>query len=67
VLERRPRAGGKLLVDHPRGRHDDHANALALAAAMAMKDRGSLRPVITMRGQIIVHELPEQLPTLTHF
>ena len=34
LLERRPRAGGKTLVDHPHGGHDDHANALALAAAL---------------------------------
>ena len=34
-LERRPRAGGVDRVDHPRGGHDDHANALAIAAAHA--------------------------------
>jgi len=33
LLERRPRPGGKDLVDHPRGGHDDHANSLAVAAA----------------------------------
>jgi len=38
-LERRPRAGGKTLVDHPHGGHDDHANALALAAAKARQGR----------------------------
>jgi hypothetical protein len=38
-LERRPRPGGKPLIDHPRGGHDDHANALALAAAIAPKRR----------------------------
>lgn len=32
-LERRPRVGGKTLVDHPRGGHDDYANAVALAIA----------------------------------
>lgn len=32
TLERRPRPGGKTLVDHPHGGHDDYANALALAA-----------------------------------
>jgi hypothetical protein len=37
MLERRPRAGGKTLVDHPSGLHDDHANALALAAALAVR------------------------------
>ena len=34
-LERRPRSGGIDRVDHPRGGHDDHANALAIAAAQA--------------------------------
>jgi hypothetical protein len=38
-LERRPRPGGKTQVDHPRGGHDDHANALALAAATIIKRR----------------------------
>jgi len=36
LLERRPRAGGRTQVDHPTGAHDDHANALALAAALAI-------------------------------
>jgi hypothetical protein len=36
TLERRSRPGGRTLVDHPRGGHDDFANALALAAAKAM-------------------------------
>jgi hypothetical protein len=40
LLERRPRSGGKTIVDHPTGQHDDHANALALAAALvAAQDR----------------------------
>jgi hypothetical protein len=34
-LERRPQPGGKDRVDHPRGQYDDHANALALAVAVA--------------------------------
>jgi hypothetical protein len=38
-LERRPRAGGRTLVDHPAGGHDDHANALALAATLAAASR----------------------------
>jgi hypothetical protein len=38
-LERRPRAGGRTLVDHPAGGHDDYANALALAAALASASR----------------------------
>ncbi len=35
-LERRPRAGGRDQVDHPRGsrHHDDHANVTCLAAAI---------------------------------
>ncbi len=39
LLERRPRAGGKVSVDHPSGGHDDHANALALAAAQCRQAR----------------------------
>jgi signal transduction histidine kinase len=35
MLERRPRPGGKDLVEHPRGGHDDYANALALAVTYA--------------------------------
>lgn len=32
MLERRPRQGGKTVVDHPLRFHDDYANVLALAA-----------------------------------
>jgi hypothetical protein len=32
-LERTLKPGGRAVVDHPRGGHDDHANVLALAAA----------------------------------
>lgn len=39
LLERRPRAGGRTLVDHPTGGHDDHGNALALAVALASQAR----------------------------
>ncbi len=39
LLESRPRQGGKTIVDHPRGTHDDYANALALAAAKASEDQ----------------------------
>jgi hypothetical protein len=35
LLERRPRAGGRTVVDHPTGGHDDYANALAVAATRA--------------------------------
>jgi hypothetical protein len=37
LLERRLRVGGKTIVDHPSGGHDDHANALALAVALAAR------------------------------
>ena len=37
LLERRPRAGGKDLVDHPRNQHDDYSNSLALVAAEVIK------------------------------
>jgi hypothetical protein len=36
LLERRLRAGGKSAIDHPRGSHDDYANATALAIAHAV-------------------------------
>jgi hypothetical protein len=35
LLERRTRAGGRDSVDHPRGAHDDHANAAAGALRLA--------------------------------
>ena len=35
LLERRLRPGGKSVVDHPRGSHDDYANATALGIAQA--------------------------------
>jgi hypothetical protein len=35
ILERRPRPGGRTVVDHPSGHHDDRANALCLGAALA--------------------------------
>jgi len=43
LLERRPQPGGKDRVDHPRGQHDDYANALALAAATARQGRPVLQ------------------------
>jgi hypothetical protein len=33
-------AGGRTSVDHPTGHHDDHANALALAAHAALDSAG---------------------------
>jgi hypothetical protein len=43
TLERRPCPGGRVRVDHPRGGHDDHANALALAVAKAIQGRTKLQ------------------------
>jgi hypothetical protein len=37
LLERRPRAGGRDLVEHPRGQHDDRAVVLAVAASYAVR------------------------------
>jgi len=58
LLERRPRAGGRTQVDHPRGQHDDHANSLALAAAVAARSsaRPTWHPVAGSKAQVIGHE-----------
>jgi hypothetical protein len=40
-LERRLRAGGRVLVDHPHGGHDDYATAVALAAVECRQARTS--------------------------
>jgi hypothetical protein len=37
LLERRPRPGGKVIIDHPRGSHDDFANSLAISCAAAAR------------------------------
>jgi hypothetical protein len=37
LLERRPRAGGRTVIDHPPGGHDDFANALALAIVLCAR------------------------------
>jgi hypothetical protein len=37
TLERRPRSGGKIIVDHPLRFHDDYSNALALAVSVTGK------------------------------
>src|SRR5439155_1432937 len=42
-LERRLRSGGKTVIDHAPGAHDDHANAAALAIALAAAKAG-IRP-----------------------
>ena len=38
TLERRLRAGGKTLIEHPRGGHDDHAAAVAQAVVACRAD-----------------------------
>jgi hypothetical protein len=47
-LERRPHPGGKDRIDHPRGLHDDYANALALAAAQASAAKPKSGVAVTM-------------------
>jgi hypothetical protein len=37
LLERRPRSGGKVIIDHPRGSHDDFANSLAICCGAAAR------------------------------
>ena len=37
MLERRPHQGGRITVDHPSGRHDDHSNALGIAVSKAKR------------------------------
>ena len=50
ALERRLRAGGRTLVDHPRGGHDDYATAVALAAVECRAERVStLTPAQILR------------------
>ncbi len=46
ILERRPRAGGRTVVDHPRGGTDDYANALCLAAAQTVAQATVFRPAV---------------------
>ncbi len=52
LLESRPRAGGRTLVDHPRGGHDDYANALALGAVVAIKGATTPLSVPQPRGPL---------------
>ena len=40
-LERRLRTGGRVLIDHPHGGHDDYATAVALASVAARQERAS--------------------------
>lgn len=61
-LERRPSQGGRDRVDHPRGTHDDHANAVALAAAIAA--RSGVKPVAFAPLPQGVHALGEPSGTV---
>ncbi len=45
LLERRPRPGGKTVIDHPSGAHDDHANSLALAVSLAVSGSEWVAPI----------------------
>lgn len=53
-LGRRPSPGGRDRVDHPRGQHDDYANALCLAAVMARGGSGMPRPILIVEGTIVL-------------
>ena len=53
-LERRARPGGRDLVDHPRGAHDDLANAVCGALVLASKLQWSGR---AMQPQAYRHDL----------
>jgi hypothetical protein len=55
LLERRARPGGKTVIDHPRGSHDDHANALALAVYSGL---------LASRFQIDLEPSEEELATI---
>jgi hypothetical protein len=37
LLDRRPRPGGKTIIDHPRSMQDDYSNSLAIATTKAKK------------------------------
>ena len=73
LLERRPRAGGKDLVDHPRNQHDDHANSLALVAAGVIKRKKKFdprnlsftagagkQPLPGLQGEVVIYGDPER-------
>jgi hypothetical protein len=49
LLERRPQRGGQVLVDHPKSGHDDRANALCLALALAVTG-ATARPRVRLWG-----------------
>ncbi len=51
LLERHAVPGGRTRVDHPRGSHDDHANALALAVTAALAAAVTARVDTTMSAE----------------
>ena len=69
ALERRLRAGGKTVVEHPRGGHDDHAVALALAALACRPDTRERAPVSQMlrAGRGVLHSKRLDLSRVPRF
>jgi hypothetical protein len=68
LLERRPRAGGKTQVDHPKGGHDDFSNALCLAVTQLGGESMGL-PLYRFRdeeldGAVAAEHTPEELAAL---
>ena len=63
ILERRARAGGKALIDHPRGSHDDYANALAISVCAA-HDLASTPPTDTRMSLDEVRDLAKAFPAM---
>jgi len=62
-LERRLRTGGRVLIDHPQGGHDDYATAVALAAAAARQERAStLSPMEILLAGHDHHAEPDREP-----
>jgi hypothetical protein len=63
ILERKARAGGKVVVDHPRGSHDDFANALALSVCAA-HDLATGTPIETRPNMDELFSLAHVFPTI---
>jgi hypothetical protein len=58
LLERRPRPGGKMIIDHPRGSHDDFANSLAICCGAAAR-QSLIMPVAV--GQRLINRAKDFL------
>jgi len=52
LLERRPRPGGKIVIDHPRNSHDDYSNSLAIAVAFAKKSMMVMGVPMAVGGRV---------------